>query len=287
MKVTLAIATYQRVDYIERMSASLLASVDISRVSVRVYDDASPGLTEEQLSAYFPYAEEIVKRPRNLKADANMAQIFEDFLNTGDDLLLLADSDLIYRPGWLDVALSVLPETDGVLSLYNSRLHPVQLLCEGKAYNLKKDLGAAGTLMTRERVCDIVDAEMPPVAFDWAWSNLFISRGIRLCCLQESYIQHIGVIGQNNHGSVADFDFALNFYPSNRVNEEIVSTFLLEIAQEQARYLNYLGARNILDSRAYDLKMRSLGLRNQGLSYLHCLRIRARAVLYRILQIIS
>lgn len=156
MKLTLAIATYQRVDYIERMSASLLASVDISRVSVRVYDDASPDLTEEQLKAYFPYAKEIVRRPKNLKADANMAHIFEDFLKTEDDLLLLADSDLIYRPGWLDVSLALLPETDGVLSLYNSRLHFVESVCVGKAYALKKDLGAAGTLMTRDRVRDIV-----------------------------------------------------------------------------------------------------------------------------------
>lgn len=124
---------------------------------------------------------------------------------------------------------------------------------------------------------------MPPVAFDWAWSNLFLSKGVRLCCLKESYIQHIGVIGQNNHGSVADFDFAQNFYPSNRVNEEIISTFLLEIAQEQARYIDRLGAKKILDSRAYDLKVSS----TQRISFLHYLRIRARGVLYRVLQMIS
>lgn len=120
--ITVAVATYNRADYLEYLATSLQESVDINRIHLRIYDDHSTRLSRSQIAEIVPLVTEIVVRPFNLKADRNMKVIFEDFLKTEDDLLLLCDSDLILRPGWLDLLLELMPQTDGVLSLYNSRL---------------------------------------------------------------------------------------------------------------------------------------------------------------------
>ena len=66
---------------------------------------------------------DIVVRETNLKADRNMAQMYRDFLETGDEIFIGADSDTIFRPDILHMVNELIGETDGVLSLYNSVLH--------------------------------------------------------------------------------------------------------------------------------------------------------------------
>ncbi|HDR0890543.1 TPA: glycosyltransferase, partial [Pasteurella multocida] len=140
LKVTLAIATYNRITYIEKMINSLKSSVDISKINIRIYDDHSEILTKQDLEKLFPYAKEIIVRDKNLGADRNSRKIYDDFLQTNDDILINADSDLIYRPGWLEIIETLLPQTDGVLSLYNSNKHQfIEQITP--SYGAKKTLG--------------------------------------------------------------------------------------------------------------------------------------------------
>lgn len=256
MKITLSIATYERIDYVERMSASLLSSVDIDKVNVRIYDDCSPSLSIESLHHLFPYAKEIIKREQNLRADANMKQIFEDFLQTEDDVLLLADSDLIYRSGWFEFLEQNLPQTDGILSLYDSRMHHfVEDHLGNASYSPKKSLGAAGVAFTRARVRDIVSAGISPERYDWAWSHLLSNKGYRLMCATSSYIQHIGVVGQNNRGELNTFDFSCTFVPNNEVSAQINAIFMRELIALNEKFYHSLGiGRDFLEMREYDVK---------------------------------
>ncbi len=243
--ITVAVATYNRADYLEYLATSLQESVDINRIHLRIYDDHSTRLSRSQIAAIVPFATEIVVRPVNLKADRNMKVIFEDFLKTEDDLLLLCDSDLILRPGWLDLLLELMPQTDGVLSLYNSRLHPFldeQPDVPTSRFGSKRELGGAGCAFSRRRVEDIVD-EFAGLenceAFDWAWSAFLRQKRFRLCCVYDSYIQHIGVIGQNNHGRLSAYDYGLNFYPESRANQQILIRFIDSLFQSQEMWERY------------------------------------------------
>ncbi|MGC6359869.1 glycosyltransferase [Bisgaard Taxon 45] len=237
LKITLAIATYNRITYIEKMLDSLKSSVDISKINIRIYDDHSEKLTKQELNKLFPYAKEIIIRDKNLGADRNSRKIYDDFLKTNDDILINADSDLIYRPGWLELIETLLPQTDGVLSLYNSNKHNfIQQI--NPIYGVKKTLGSAGTVLTREIVKKIVDSiPINSDMFDWQWSNLLTNNNIRLICVRESYIQHIGILGQNNKGFINDFDYGLNFIPENEVNQKIISEFIEELFLENRKFI--------------------------------------------------
>lgn len=236
--ITLAIATYNRLPYVERMISSLKSSVDISRINIRIYDDCSTEFPKNHLEKIFPFAKEIIYRKNNLGADRNSRLIYEDFLSTEDDILITADSDLIYRPYWLEKIEEILPLTDGLISLYNSNKHPF-INESNQVFAPKLHLGAAGTVLKR-CIVDTIIKEIPQEVqrFDWSWSKLLREKGIKLYCLKESYIQHIGILGQNNHGLINDFDYGLNFIPENEVNQKIMSQFIDELFLENKKFID-------------------------------------------------
>lgn len=295
--ITLAVATYNRGDYLEKLSASLKESVDLERIHLRIYDDCSTELSIEDIHRIVPYATTVLRRAHNLGADGNMYQIFQDFLSTEDEYLLLCDSDLIFRPGWLDMLLEQILHTDGILSLYNSRMHPflsVDLSDGQVVFAPKEDLGAAGCAFTRRRVEDIVRAfpTLPTyTTFDWIWSEYFRQQGLRLCCLRESYIQHIGVIGQNNFGQLTRYDYGLNFLPVSEVNQRIMIEFIDGLVSAQKGWEEQHGLTNVLVSVAYDKRLRQRGgspwSGGTPVSWGHYVLVSARRILFMVLQKLS
>lgn len=73
--------------------------------------------------------------------------------------------------------------------------------------------------------------------FDWEWSSLLTRHNIKLYCTKESYIQHIGIIGQNNKGLINTFDYGINFLPISIENQKIISEFIDELFLEQQNYI--------------------------------------------------
>lgn len=296
-EITLAVATYNRADYLEKLSASLKESVDLERIHLRIYDDCSTELSVEDIRRIVPYATSVVRRASNLRADGNMYQIFQDFLSTEDEYLLLCDSDLIFRPGWLDVLLEQMPRTDGILSLYNSRMHPFLPIDTSDAqavFASKEDLGAAGCAFTRRRVEDIVRAfpVLPTyTTFDWIWSEYFRQQGLRLCCLRESYIQHIGVIGQNNFGQLTRYDYGLDFLPVSAANQRIMVEFVDGLVSAQQGWEEQHGLSTVLLCVAYDRRLAQRGVspwnRGERVSWLHYTLVCMRRLLLWGLQKLS
>ena len=74
-------------------------------------------------------------------------------------------------------------------------------------------------------------------ALDWQFSAFFKKANIELFCTKESFVQHIGILGQNNGGWLYYFDFGLNFMPIHLVNQKIMMEFTHELIYENARVI--------------------------------------------------
>lgn len=224
MKLMIGITTYNRVDVIKQMASSLYSIEGIEDCNVRVYDDCSDEYDVSYLESIFPTAT-IVRQEKNLKSHGNIKCMYEDFLGHGDDYLLTADSDLIFRPDVLHIIKALMPDTDGVLSLYNSNKHKVISNLSVNNIDLveKHDIGSAGTVFTRKRVTEIVENIKIARGFDWAWSKYFVKNNVRLLVTDNSYAQHIGLLGLNNNG--VNIDYGRNFIPVGEVNIGIASKF--------------------------------------------------------------
>ena len=159
--------------------------------------------------------------------------MYQDFLNSDDEYFFNADSDLLFSNNWLANALSILPHTDGILSLFNTPTHPTinstEKLCE------KNSLGAAGTLFTWDRVKEICDAIHPDLEeyknakfeIDWTWSRYFRANGVKLFCTKASLVQHIGIWGEN--AQAGSFDFGLDFKIDSIFNGQVMNDLIAEL----------------------------------------------------------
>jgi glycosyltransferase involved in cell wall biosynthesis len=200
MAVTIGVPTYNRKNILKIMSASLYRSVLDIPHNIRIYDDCSTEYGINELKKIFPTAVSIKRNEVNVRADKNIYQMFADFLLTGDDYFFNADSDLIFSRQWLNVAMELLEKTDGILSIFNANSHPASEIID-KNVCIKKTVGAAGTLISRERISELLNrfdsANYAEQGFDWLCSEYFSDRNIPVYCVNNSLVQHIGYEGQN------------------------------------------------------------------------------------------
>jgi hypothetical protein len=207
------------------MCLSLRHTIGLEECSIRIYDDCSDEYDLGEVVKEFPFVTESRRRGHNLGSDFNIQQMYVDFLETGDDVLVNCDSDMIFRGDWIEKVQELLPLTDGVLSCYNSSLHsPIEYLSLNDEKVLQKEtIGSAGTIFTRDIVERIVNNVRPSYKYDWDWCRYLTSQGIRLLVTERSYIQHIGIVGQNCD-AFQIIDYGRNFYPSNE------DTLMLNVA---------------------------------------------------------
>lgn len=236
VRITVGITLFNRLDYVKKMCRSLRHSVGLDNCSIRLYDDCSAEFTEEEVKKEFLFVSEYRRRDRNLGSDANIRQMYVDFLETGDDVLVNCDSDMIFREDWIEKLRELLPATDGVLTLYNSVLHtPLEYLTVGNEKLVQKEtVGSAGTVFTRDIVQKIVTNVKRSYKYDWDWSRYLSTIGVRLLATDCSYLQHIGIVGQNCDAERI-IDYGRNFFPTNDDTLQLnVSFFEQVVAASQA-----------------------------------------------------
>ncbi len=231
MKITIGITTFNRLDYVKKMCLSLRHTIGLESCSIRIYDDCSHEFDLDEIVKEFPFVTECKRREHNLGSDFNIQQMYADFLETGDDVLVNCDSDMIFHSGWLVKVKELLPLTDGVLSCYNSILHvPVDnFSLNGEKIVRKETVGSAGTVFTRTIVERIVSNVRPSYKYDWDWCRYLATIGTRLLVTERSYIQHIGIVGQNCD-AVHIVDYGLNFYPSDNDTLRLNVAFFEQVA---------------------------------------------------------
>lgn len=233
-KITIGITTYNRKAMLERMARSLHES-DLSRATchIRVYDDCSSEYGYDFLKKLFPDAVSITINETNKRSDQNIFSMYKDFLATGDEYFFNADSDLIFNKEWLNFILDNFDKTDGILSVFNTVNHKEKKKDADPLFIQKVDIGSAGTFFSRERMEQIVSSvqETDSLHLDWDYSARFTSMGIRILCSKDSYVQHIGLAGQNSVSSMADF--GEGFVVDSITNGQILNDVLLEITKER------------------------------------------------------
>jgi glycosyltransferase involved in cell wall biosynthesis len=223
--LTIAIPTYNRLDFLKIMAASLYRSDLSIPHHIRIYDDCSTEFGTDELSKLFPTAVSITRNKTNVRADTNMYLFYKDFLSTSDDYLFNADSDLIFQKNWLPSSLELLKETDGVLSTFNAISHPAKRMVNS-TFCIKENIGAAGTLFTRKRMEDLMNHfssqdSRDIKSFDWKWSSYFTGHDVPVYCVNESLVQHIGYTGQN--ALLGSFEFGKNFTVDSCENGQVVN----------------------------------------------------------------
>jgi len=228
MKKILAITTYNRKQTLERMAKSFREANLIDCETI-IFDDCSTEFNRIYLSRLFPSAR-IVVNSENIGSDNNIRSMYKYFLKTDADILYSLDSDLIFHPDFVEIGLNLLKNTDGIVSLYNSFKHPAydSLLCCGQKLLLKKHIGSAGTVFTRQIMKVIMDNVSLSRSFDWDWSAFLEKINVRILVSETSYIQHIGFTGYNTKHTF-EMDYGLNFLPVTQINVKILLE-LLEIS---------------------------------------------------------
>lgn len=216
LKITIGITTFNRIDYVKKMCLSLRHTIGLESCSIRIYDDCSDEYSLDEIVKEFPFVTEYKRREHNLGSDFNIHQMYRDFLETGDEILVNCDSDMIFHSEWINKIKELLPCSDGVISFYNSALHvPAEHLVINNVNMVRKNtIGSAGTVFTRHIVQCIIDNVKASFKYDWDWCRFLSVRGIRLLVTEQSYIQHIGIVGQNCD-AVQIIDYGLNFYPTD------------------------------------------------------------------------
>ena len=224
-KIMLAMATYNRKEVLEKTIVSLTQEKNIEDVDIFIFDDCSTEYTKEDLKKMIPFAKQIVVRENNLRADRNMYQIHQDYINSNYDILLQVDSDVIFHKDFIEIIKSILSTQTKypVFSLYNSSNHPFvekgnSLEINKVIFKEKHSIGGICVLFTDKNILknilDNIPKERKSFAYDWYWSHKLQEKGTPVMVSEQSFLQHIGVEGQNNK-EIKGIDIGLNFTPTN------------------------------------------------------------------------
>jgi len=227
----IGICTYNRKDIVRNSALSLQAVRDLDQVKVRVYDDCSSEYGKAFLEEMFPFAEKITRFEENGGADKNTSRMYEDFLKSGAEWLLNADSDLVYRTDLIGAIMNCRDRSEGIFTVYNSINH--NTIGETESFYIKDSVGAAGCVLRRDIVEMILNSiQYRDYGFDVGFSKLLRTKAIPLYATKQSYVQHIGVLGFNSRD--IRFDYAENFLCEGPVNagilEETFETYMKSVS---------------------------------------------------------
>ena len=214
IKIYVGINTHNRKDLLEYTSRSLLDVKKIDSCDIHIFDDASTEYNVTYLKKKF-HTDKVLVNERNLGADLNTKKMYEDFLNSDCDYLLNADSDLIYNRDVISIIEKTIREIKKdneivVFSLFNEINNHKVLAPYNKDLCEKDVLGAAGCVFDKNAIKMLVD-NFPDTSnnsvflIDFFFSDYFKKKGYKMFCTKKSYVQHIGIDGQNSYGFFADW----------------------------------------------------------------------------------
>ena len=210
--LTIGITTFNRRQMLERVAQSLSRVDGLQNAHVWVLDDCSEEFDAEFLHRLFPGAEVFRAAKHSGGADQAMVRLFERFVANGSGYLLNLDADLLASRGLVDRCLRIIGSAGtirpGLFSLFNTNSHPA-IGCDGE-FLLKRSVGAAGTLWEHGLLAEVLRNVPVSRKFDWDWSAYLTRQGIPIRVTRQSYVQHIGRIGQHSR-SLAGMDHGQAF----------------------------------------------------------------------------
>ncbi len=238
MKLTIGICTYNRKNIIEYTSKSLKEINNIECANVKIYDDSSVEYDINYLKKLYPMAKKINRTQENLGADYNTQKMYEDFLKSEDEYLFNADSDLIFNKDILTIIeknINILKKANKpvVFSVFNTSKHKTikdfdENLC------IKHSVGAAGVVFSKEVIKMFVNkipqkysVQIPSI--DHCFCDILRKNKYDIFCTKKSYVQHIGLIGQNSSGINVDWgkDFTSDTLTNANAIIEVLQGYLI------------------------------------------------------------
>ncbi len=264
MRITLAIPTYNRKEIVEITSLSFK---ELSDINIRIYDDRSSEYDLSFLKKVFPTAKEIILRNQNLKADKNMYTIYTDFLNTNDDILIQLDSDMLIGKDFFlmvsEISKNILKE-EAVYSLYNSNSHEfieenVFKIINKEIFKLKEHIGGACVIFSKktlEKIIKNIKIKNNDFSnYDYKWSKYLRENNIPIYVSQKSYVQHIGVGGQNNT-SIKNIDIGYDFVGTLDITQvNYLLKYYEKLFEQQKNYIENMNFIEYLKLRMKKIKL--------------------------------
>jgi glycosyltransferase involved in cell wall biosynthesis len=257
MKVAIGVSTYNRRHLVELNAASLRSSSIPPDTALIVVDDASTDYDVDYLRSIYPGFADVRRRPEH-SGGASFANrdVMRQLLETDADAVLLLDSDLLVSSNFLEVGVSLLGDTDGLLSFFNTPNHP-DIGARGP-FVLKQSIGCAGTLWRRDLAAKVISEVPAGFRWDWRFSDFLVKAGVALCVLRDSLVQHIGYSSGHN-STFGHGDFGVGFFDSDARNAYRLTEVLL--ADSQAKFRRIQEQMDALTSRMRRIEQRSLSLR--------------------------
>lgn len=254
MKVAIGVSTYNRRHLVDLNAASLRSSSIPPDTALIVVDDASTDYDADYLRSIYPGFSDVRRRPEN-SGGASFANrdVMRQLLETDADAVLLLDSDLLVSSNFLDRGVSLLPGTDGVLSLFNTPNHP-DIGARGP-FVLKASIGCAASLWRRELAAKVLSEVPAGAQWDWRFSEFLRRAGVDIYAVRDSLVQHIGY-SQGHNSTFGHGDFGVGFSDSDAKNAYRLTEMLL--ADSQAKFLRLQAQVDALRSRVSLIEQRSL-----------------------------
>ncbi len=209
-EVGLAIAAYNRPEYLRRMLEHLERSV-LDHTIVAIVDDASASADTRQLIRDLSLGSTpIVKIFRTRRRGYAVHEALRDAWDVladeyGCRLLANVDSDTIMKPEWLQRLVEVFRRERArqgplIVTGFNSRQHH-EIMETAADYRRKSSIGGLNMLfdagLYRQVVRPGLQYEpMSQVGWDWYVVGRMRALGYPLLSLTPSVVQHIGVVGQ-------------------------------------------------------------------------------------------
>lgn len=248
MKLLIGICTCNRKQIIEYTAKSLSEVKGIEKAKIVIYDDCSDEYDIDFLKKMYPMAYKIVRNEKRLGADYNTEQMYRDFCKSQENYLFNADSDLLFNSNVIDIIEENIRATEKInskiiFSVFNTPNHKTIKKIDKNLYQ-KESIGAAGAVLSKQVVKTFV--ETIPKQYSYkipSIDHFFCSKlkqdDYKILCTQNSYVQHIGLIGQNSF--FYNTDWGENFEIETFNNAKAISEVLQEIfMQGQDQFLKII-----------------------------------------------
>lgn len=248
MKLLIGICTCNRKQIIEYTAKSLSEVKGIEKAKIVIYDDCSDEYDIDFLKKMYPMAYKIVRNEKRLGADYNTEQMYRDFCKSQENYLFNADSDLLFNSNVIDIIEENIRATEKInskiiFSVFNTPNHKIIKKIDENLYQ-KESIGAAGVVLSKQVVKTFVETipkqysyKIPSI--DYFFCSKLKQDDYKILCTPNSYVQHIGLIGQNSF--FYNTDWGENFEIETFNNAKAISEVLQEIfMQGQDQFLKII-----------------------------------------------
>lgn len=273
--IAIGIPTYNRKYFVEANAVSL-CNAELHKhydIKILIIDDASHEYTTDYLASIYPAGSLIVQREKNSgSADLAICDLFKRCLALKTDAILLLDSDLIVNKDFIDKGLTLLKDTDGVVSLFNTLNHPIAE--DNGALLVKRSVGSAGTLWDRALAEEIAATIESGRQWDWRCCSYINSTNRKIYCSRASLVQHIAYY-EGENSSLESGDYGVGFVDSGFENifitlESIVRAQIrlgsqLDTRRNADRFVNEIANLDQLMRRVAELEQKTKKLEKYSL----------------------